>query len=312
MDMARLDGSLAVAPISLTRAVVRWAVLGAAGVTALILALSHSVAASAAAPACIPINYTTCVVPGTAYLNSNVGTVYAPAPVPTTSAYPPNTVVVPPYFDNRYGWVEVVTDGSGNLIDVNPFTGQRIYPVFSDFVGGFLPGYLAANVANVPIYNGFVPGAFTTAFTGCNVNFNCGGFPAGATYIGGGIYTYRDNRYCGDGMLGFIPGRGSYCMNGQPLVTNGGVTPVVYYRPFEATQPAAAPAAAPAPAPAAAPAAATQAPAPAASAPAQMPTALTAPQAPAAPAAPANTVHVLSAPAATAPAERGAMDDRSG
>lgn len=304
MDMARSDDSLAVAPISLTRAVVRWAVLGAAGVIALILALSHGAAASAAAPACIPINYTTCVVPGTAYLNTNIGAVYAP--VPTASTYPPNTVVVPPYFDNRYGWVQVVTDGSGNLIDVNPFTGQRIYPVFSDFVGGFLPGYLAANVANVPLYNGFFSGA--SPFVGCNVNFNCGGFPAGATYIGGGIYTYRDNRYCGDGMLGFIPGRGSYCMNGQPLVANGVANPVVYYRPFQTTQPAAAPAAASVPA--AAPAPATQSPAPAA--PVQMPTALTAPQAPAAPAAPANTVHVLSAPAATAPAERGAMDDRSG
>ena len=63
-------------------------------------------------------------------------TYVAPA---TTSAsgYPPNTVVST-YFDPRYGTVSVVTDATGNLIDINTATGQRIYPVFSDYGNGYL------------------------------------------------------------------------------------------------------------------------------------------------------------------------------
>jgi hypothetical protein len=307
-------------------------------VVALILALSHSMAAGAAAPVayqanCIPINYTTCVTNGTTLVNGNVGATYA---VPT-SGIAPNSVVSS-YFDPRYGFVSVVTDSSGNLIDVNSATGQRIFPVFPDYgFGGVLGNaFIGANFNNGVIGNGVIgngvicngvfgcPGVFNN-FAGCNVNINCGAFPAGATYVGGGVYAYRDGRFCGDGNLGFVAGRGSFCQNGQPLFANGngffgnGVfgNGFVYpnYRPFEVTQPATAPAAAPvAAAPVAAPVAPVAAPAvvqQAPAAPAAMPTALTAPQVQTPDAAPAggSNVHVLSAPATTAPAVTRDLDD---
>jgi len=63
------------------------------------------------------------------------------------SGYPPNTVVNT-YFDPRYGEVSVVTDASGNLIDVNALTGQRIYPVYADYTSAYANGYVA------PAYTG--------------------------------------------------------------------------------------------------------------------------------------------------------------
>jgi hypothetical protein len=72
------------------------------------------------------------------------------------SVYPPNTVIST-YFDARYGEVSVVTDASGNLIDVNAVTGQRIFPIYPDYAspysgaypayaGGYLvPAYASAN-----------------------------------------------------------------------------------------------------------------------------------------------------------------------
>jgi len=76
-----------------SRSVLRWAVLGAAGVIALILALTHSTVAGAQAPAnCIPINYGTCVVNGTAFSTGTVGPTYVapntglPANAPTANA----------------------------------------------------------------------------------------------------------------------------------------------------------------------------------------------------------------------------------
>jgi hypothetical protein len=68
--------------------------------------------------------------------------------VGASSPYPPNTVVSIS-FDPRYGEVSVVTDAYGNLIDVNALTGQRIYPLYPDYV----PGVAYANVA----YTGSVP-----------------------------------------------------------------------------------------------------------------------------------------------------------
>lgn len=342
MDMARSTGySVAAAPASLGRGLVRWAVLGAAGVVALILALSHGMAAGAAAPVayqanCIPINYTTCVTNGTAFANGNVGTVVT---VPN-SGIAPNSVVSS-YFDPRYGFVSVVTDSSGNLIDVNSATGQRIFPVFPDFGFGSVigNGFIGANFNNGFVNNGFVcnsafgcPGAFNNGVFNngifSNAIFNNGAFPAGATNIGGGVFTYMDNRFCGDGQLFFVVGRGSFCQNGQPL--NGNGVNGNFFRFFEVTQPTAAtqepaapvaqpataavaapvtaaPVAAPV-APVAAPAVVQQAPA---AAPAQMITALTAPQVQTPDAAPAGGggVHVLSAPPATAPAAAKDPDD---
>jgi hypothetical protein len=223
------------------RSVVRWAVLGAAGVIALIIALSHSMSASAATP-CIQINYTTCV-------NYTVPTYVAPAYVAPTyvapsyiapattsaSGYAPNTVVSS-YYDPRYGPVSVVTDASGNLIDVNTATGQRIYPYLPDYGYGFAGSYLGSNylganyvgstIINNGItcggvygcpggpFNGLYNGAYNYGYLNTNV------FPAGGTLSGGVVY-YNDNRFCGDGKVAFVPNRGYFCQNGGPLVTNG-------------------------------------------------------------------------------------------
>ena len=66
------------------------------------------------------------------------------------SAYPPNSVIST-YFDARYGEVSVVTDASGNLIDINAATGQRIYPVYADYTSGVAytaPAYVSASYYN--------------------------------------------------------------------------------------------------------------------------------------------------------------------
>src|SRR3954471_1261892 len=214
------------------RGLIRWAVLGAAGVIALVLALTHAMTASAATPAgCIPINYTTCVTTGTAYVAPTTTTVptyvggNVVAVAPANSGYPPNTVVRS-YYDPRYGFVSVVTDASGNLIDVNSATGQRIYPVYPDYGVGFVganyyngnfigANYLNGNVIAGNVYNGNF--AYGNAYNGNYVN---GAFPAGGTVVGGVVY-YNDNRFCTDGKVAFVPGRGYFCQNGGPLVPNG-------------------------------------------------------------------------------------------
>lgn len=334
MDMAcSTDGSaVAIAPAGARGRLIHWAVLGAAGVIALILALSHSMAASAAAPVtydtnCIAINYTTCV-PTVGYIAPANGTI-----APGFGAFNGNVVNVT--VDARYcnGIVYVVNEG-GNLIDRCP-NGARVFPAFPDFgIGGVIgTGFIGANFNNgVVVNNGIIgngaicngvfgcPGVFNN-FAGCNVNFNCGAFPAGATYVGGGVYTYRDNRFCGDGNLAFVVGRGFFCQNGQPLFANGNVVnPVVvrgnFYRFYEATPPTAvthAPAAPVAPAATVTQPAAAPAPAAPQQAPAQVPTALTAPQvqAPAAGSA-SGSVHALSAAPATAPTATKDTDDHKG
>ncbi len=70
------------------------------------------------------------------------------------SVYPPNTVIST-YFDARYGEVSVVTDASGNLIDINAATGQRIYPVYVDYVSAYTgttiaPAYTSVNYSGYP------------------------------------------------------------------------------------------------------------------------------------------------------------------
>ena len=264
MDMASSNGySAAVAmPTSLGRGLVRWAVLGAAGVIALILALSHSMVASAQVPTtnCIPISYGNCVTTGAPF--TNVGT----TTITSNTGIPGNAAVSAPYFDPRYGFVQVVTDSSGNLVDINPQTGQRIYPVFPDFgIGGVIGnGFIGANFNNGFVNNGFVNGrfvnngfngfngGFVNGFNGFNANFvngfngfNGNTFPAGATNVGGGVFIYNDNRFCGDGKVAFVVGRGYFCQNGGALVTNNTATTVNcgnfflngcgIFRPFEAT-----------------------------------------------------------------------------
>ncbi|MDQ2787514.1 MAG: hypothetical protein M3Y58_21205, partial [Chloroflexota bacterium] len=209
-----------------SRSLLRWVVLGAAGTALLILALMQSASVGAAAP-------TTYGYGGCAY-NTVCGT------GATNTGYPPNAALSS-YYDPRYGYVSVVTDGSGNLIDVNSATGQRIYPVYPDYgVGGVIGtgfignGFIGANFVNggfippgtangitcnglygCPLGGGFIGnGNFNNGFTGINANFNNGfngngnfvngfngfnggfvnngnTFPAGATYVGGGTYTYN-------------------------------------------------------------------------------------------------------------------------
>lgn len=96
------------------------------------------------------------------------------------SVYPPNTVIST-YFDARYGEVSVVTDASGNLIDVNAATGQRIYPVYADATSVYNGAYVA------PAY----------------VNANTFGYSGITAYDGSAIYRqYTDNNSnCTDGQV---------------------------------------------------------------------------------------------------------------
>ncbi|MDQ6832991.1 MAG: hypothetical protein M3008_06300, partial [Chloroflexota bacterium] len=223
-----------------SRSLLRWVAVGAASAILFVLALMQSASVGAAAPA-----VTTYGLGGTATTSN--------------SGYPPNTVLSSS-FDPRYGFVSVVTDGSGNLIDVNSTTGQRIYPVFPDFgIGGVIGnGFIGANFNNggfippgtangitcnglygCPLGGGFIGnGNFNNGFNGINANFvngfngfnginggffnNNGVFPAGATNVGGGVFTYNDNRFCGDGKLFFVVGRGSFCQNSGGFANGNG------------------------------------------------------------------------------------------
>jgi hypothetical protein len=266
MNMARSSGysAVAVEPASFAdrtamRSVVRWAVLGAAGVIALIIALSQSMAASAAAPVaydsntnCIQINFTTCM-PIAGYVANPTTYITNPAPAAATGTY-----LVRTYFDYRYcgGVVNIVSE-NGVLINRCP-DGTRVFPVYGDYGNGFVGSYLGGNYVgaaflNTPTYiapsyippgtyngitcNGLygcpfggnvaVNGAFPFNYLNgnlCNVNVNClNTFPAGGTVVGGVVF-YNDNRFCTDGKLAFVPGRGYFCQNGGPLVTNGAAT----------------------------------------------------------------------------------------
>jgi len=107
------------------------------------------------------------------------------------SVYPPNTVVNT-YYDPRYGEVAVVTDASGNLIDVNAATGQRIYPVFADYTSAYTSAYVAPTYV-APTY----------------VSANYLGYSAATAYNGAAIYRqYTDNS--------------SNCTNGQVTQTASG------------------------------------------------------------------------------------------
>lgn len=106
------------------------------------------------------------------------------------SVYPPNTVIST-YFDPRYGEVSVVTDASGNLIDVNALTGQRIFPVYADYTSAYANGYVA------PAYT-----STYVAPTYVNANY----FSAAGTtaYLAGTdiLRQYSDpNSNCADGQV---------------------------------------------------------------------------------------------------------------
>jgi hypothetical protein len=115
------------------RALLRLFVVAAVGVATIIFAALHSGLVGAAAPTYqAPTTYP---APAT---YATMPTAYSAAPTMSASGYPPNTVIST-YFDPRYGLVSVITDASGNLIDVNATTGQRIFPLYPDY--NYLPGY---------------------------------------------------------------------------------------------------------------------------------------------------------------------------
>ena len=235
-------------PRDASRSLLRWAVVGAASAIFFVLAMMQGGSVGAAAPTTYGyggcINNTVC--------DNGTGA--------ATTGYPANTAISS-YYDPRYGFVSVVTDGSGNLIDINSATGQRIYPVFPDygFGAGFVGsnfvganfvngGFIAPGTANgitcngvygCPFGGGFVGnGNFGNGFNGINANFvngfngfnggafNGNTFPAGATYVGGNTFLYNDNRFCTDGKVAFVQNRGYFCQNGGPLVTNNATTTV--------------------------------------------------------------------------------------
>jgi len=231
-----------------SRSLLRWIVVGAASAVLFVLAMMQGASVGAAAPTAY--QYPGIVAPvGTT-------TTTTTATMPSASGFPANTVVST-YIDPRYcnGLVSVVTDGSGNLIDVCTATGQRIIPVFPDFgfgAGFVSPAFVNSNLAfNGTFFNG---NAFVNPnlafngnfFNGTNCTFfgNCtAAFPANSTVVGGVVF-YNDNRFCGDGKIAFVPGRGYFCQNGGPLVTNNTATTVNcnnfffdgcgIFRPFEA------------------------------------------------------------------------------
>ena len=285
--------------------VLRWAIFAAAALALCALALSRAGAVRADAPTnCIPINYTTCVTYGgfygsaPAYGGSYVapntsyvapGTAYV-SPNTTSSGYPPNTVIST-YYDPRYGVVSVVTDSSGNLIDINAATGQRIYPYLPDYGYGYGYGYLNGNYAYIN-GNGCTYGNYSClgAYNGCTAgNFSCLGY-----------YPY----------YGYT---GAFTGNYTVVAPSGGVIKVgPPYRVAEVKQ--TAPAAEVTTVTASPVAQPVQVAAPAPAAP-QMATALNANSAPVpAPAVATGGagVHILSAQPATAPAATSGADDHHG
>ncbi|MGI8854347.1 MAG: hypothetical protein ACR2JW_01220 [Thermomicrobiales bacterium] len=219
MNMARSSGysAVAVEPASfadraLMRSVIRWAVLGAAGVIALMIALTQSMAASAATTVtydstttCIQINLMTCVpiqgytttapstylggayvggtyVGGTTYVGSP--TYIAPATTSTSGSY-----LVSSTFDPRYcGGVVNIWNEGGNLIDRCP-DGTRVIPIYSDYGPNFVGGnFLGAN---------YLGGAFVNNGITCNGLYGC---PYGGRFNGNfafnGNFSYLNGNVC--------------------------------------------------------------------------------------------------------------------
>jgi hypothetical protein len=129
------------------------------------------------------------------------------------SAYPPNTVVST-YFDARYGEVSVVTDASGNLIDINAQTGQRIYPVYPDYNSAYTNGYVAPAYTNVYVTPAYVAPSYASATTY--------GYSTLAASNGTAYRQYTDNNSnCADGQV-TQTASGFYCTaTGTPAFTVG-------------------------------------------------------------------------------------------
>ena len=289
--------------------ILRWPILIAASLALIIFTLGRAGAVGAAAPTAydstICINYFTCYTPGTGATVANTTSGYPIAVAPTTTGtgYPANAVVST-YFDPRYcnGAVSVVTDASGNLIDVCAATGQRIFPVFPDYGNGFGNGFGSGFVgngfvgANFVNGNAFANGGYANGFVnnGCPVgNFSClGSYP----FYG---YPYSTGVYSGNYTV-VAPG-------GKPIVVGAPYRVKEVAAPTSATtavaQPAPAPVAAPAP----------QAVAPAMNTATALNTSNAAPAtAPVATTGGGAGIHVLSASPATTPVVSKESDDHRG
>lgn len=125
------------------------------------------------------------------------------ANVGAATGYPPNALIST-YFDARYcgnGAVSVVTDGGGNLIDVCTSTGQRILPVYPDYVAS--ASYAAPY--GVPTYTGATAYGYNTngyGTSGYNTYAaNTYGYGAYATGANTGVVRqYTDaNTNCANG-----------------------------------------------------------------------------------------------------------------
>lgn len=300
-----------------TTNLLRWLLLGAAGLIALILAASHAASVDAAVPTAydniICINYFTCYNSDTGAVVSNTNYVAPAYTIPSASSgYPANTVIST-YYDPRYGVVSVVTDQYGNLIDVNAATGQRIYPAFPDYGIGYGAGFInPAYINGNFVYNGAFPYGY---FNGCPAgNFSCLGYNNGCPVGNFSCLGYYNGCPVGNfSCLGYPYSTGVVTSDYTLVAPNGNpITLGPPYRVKEVTAPTAA-TSAPVSAPAAAPASAvTAAPAAPAAPAAGYVTALNTSSAPTtAPAAATggSNVHVLSAPATTAPAATRDLDD---
>lgn len=148
------------------------------------------------------------------------------------SFYPPNAVISS-YFDPRYcgnGAVSVVTDAGGSLIDICTSTGQRVVPIYPDYVsapyGGYgygyaQPAYNNGYNYNAPTYAYTAPVYTRTANYGYGYGYATGAYNGnnntknGNTLNGYGSYT--DNRTnCPGGRVTSTPS-GYFCTaNGFP------------------------------------------------------------------------------------------------
>lgn len=182
---------------------------------------------------CIPINYTTCVMPMTGAYTVPTAPYTAPATTTTTTTAPaytaptqtlPGNSLLTTYFDPRYcgdGSVSLVTDSTGHVINVCTSTGVRIYPAFPDFApyGAYGNGFYGNGTGVLP-YTGFYGNGYAPAYL--NGLYAYGNVPVapftgnyvngyyGAPYYGTAAFQYTDNRFCGDGQVTYTPG-GYFC-----------------------------------------------------------------------------------------------------
>lgn len=126
----------------------RRVVVGVVGVMMLVLSVAGATSVGAQVP-CNAGNYSCAYAYGAngyypGYNGYAYTQPYAYAQQPVYNYGYPRNAVISSYFDPRYcgnGAVSVVTDAGGALIDVCTSTGQRIIPIYPDFVAAPTYGY---------------------------------------------------------------------------------------------------------------------------------------------------------------------------